>query len=271
MPQTRRRRGAPVSHGTATHTAVLKAPVNDRPVVTKFLWGTATLGNIRMEWHNAVSALIMPCNWSSGRVTPFNYGVADACNLIVHEALKGKWEWVWFLEDDTLPPPPTLLLLSEHMRDGQIPIISGLYHIKGTQEPLIYRGRGTGAYYPGKGRWHYGDLVWCDGVPMGCLMVHRSIFDVMAQDAEEYTLRNMGETTKLKRIFVTPRDYWIDSGTGAYQMKVGTQDLYWCDEIIRKDVLRRAGWKRIAQQKWPMLVDTRIACGHIDRSTGQIW
>jgi len=272
MPQAaRRRRAAPTYQSTATHSAILKQPVNDEPINRRILWGTPTLGVIRMEWANAVQGLIMPCNWSNGRVVPYNYMVADAQNLIAHEVLTGKWEWCWLLEDDNIVPANTLLLLEEHMRTGTVPIVSGLYHLKNSREPLLYRGSGTGAYWPGPKTWKPGDQVWVDGVPTGCLLVHRSIFEVMAKDAEVYELRNQGQTVQIKRIFTTPRDYWIDPATGSYQMRVGTSDLYWCRQIIRDKVLARAGWPRLAKQTYPFLVDTRLAVGHIDRTTGQVW
>ena len=173
-------------------------PVNDVPLTRRILWGTPSLGVVRLEWANAVQGLILPCNWSQGRVTPLGFPVADSQNLICHEALTGNWEWVWFLEDDNVPPANTLILWEEHMRKKTAPIISGLYHLKGSQEPLMYRGCGTGAYYPGPKTWQPGDLVWVDGVPTGCLLVHNSIFKVMAQTAPDYTLRLNGETKRIK-------------------------------------------------------------------------
>lgn len=238
----------------------------------RLLWASPSLGVIRMEWHNAIASLIMPCNWSSARVTPLNFAIADAQNLVVKELIEGQWEWLWLLEDDTCPPPHTLISFEEHIRKREAPIVSGLYHLKnGRQEPLVYRGRGNGAYWPGPKTWKYGDLVWADGVPTGCLLIHRSILEVQWREAEWYVLVNNGERVRVKRVFETPRDYWIDPGTGQYQMRVGTSDLHWCDSILRNNTLHKAGWKALAKRKHPFLVDTRIVCGHVDRSTGQMF
>ena len=224
-----------------------------------------------MEWANACMSLILPTNWAQGRLTPFGFSTPDAQNCIAHEALRGGWEWVFFHEDDNLLPPKTWVLLEPYLRKKEIPVISGLYHIKGTREPLMYRGAGTGAYWPGPKTWTPGDLVWVDGVPTGALLVHRSILEVMAEDAEEYELRSNGVTTRVKRIFEAPRDIWIDPATGSYQTKIGTSDLYWCRTIIKQNVLARAGWKKIARKPYPFAVLTELTVGHIDRSTGEVW
>ena len=77
----------------------------------RVLFGTPTTGVIRMEWHNAMSSLIYPVNWSNSLTQvpiplggPYDYLVADARNIIVNSFLKKDFEWLLFLDHDTEPP-----------------------------------------------------------------------------------------------------------------------------------------------------------------------
>jgi hypothetical protein len=125
-------------------------------------------------------------------------------------------------------------------------------------EPLVYRGRGS-SYY---GDWKMGDLVWADGVPTGCLLIHCGLLRSMWADSEEYTIA--GQTTR--RVFDTPRRGWFDEATGQYNTSSGTSDLDWCSRVIAGDYLRKSGWGDFADEhpQWPFLVDTRIFCWHIN-------
>lgn len=243
------------------------APVNTAPRQHRILIGTPTLGTVRIEWHNAVNGLVVPCNWGMSTTTPIGYLTADAQNLIAHEALAKGFQWVLFLEDDTIPPNDFLLRIAEHMEQKRAPIVSGLYHVKGTQEPMVYRGRGNGAFKA----WKPGDLVWADGVPTGCLLVHCSILAELAKAAPTYSLMTGGNTVLVKRIFETPRRAFTDPVTGGYAKLLGTSDLYFCDQVMRQGILQKAGWPKVARRAFPFLVDTRIKCGHIDRETGAVW
>ncbi len=235
--------------------------------------GTPTLGLIRMEWHNAVASLVVPCNWSNSAITPQGFNVADAQNIIAQESVLKGFEWMLLLEDDTVPPSDLLLRMNEHMQNPVSPMISGLYYLKPglystiEPEPLMYRGRGTGAFK----KWKSGDKVWVDGVPTGCLLMQGKLLRVVWENSEEYTLSANGQTIKLRRVFETPRKVFTDVVLGSYQKLVGTSDLYLCDRLLNdSSYLIEAGWADLARKKFPFLVDTAILCGHIDRSTGMI-
>lgn len=222
-----------------------------------------------MEWHNALAGVVLPCNWSCASLTPLGYLVADGQNLIIHEALKQQYDWVFLLEDDVIPPPNIFLKLAEYTERADVPIVSGLYRLKGSPngEPLIYRGRGNGAFRDFK----LGDKVWVDGVPTGCLLVHTSIFRELAKSRQTYDVLSCGTKVSLIRWFETPRSCFIDAATGGYVRLLGTSDLYFCDLLKEHDVLRKAGWPKIARKQYPYLVDTAIDCQHVDRETGRLW
>lgn len=241
-----------------------------KPVRNRLLIGTATLGIIRLEWATARYGQVIPCNWTVagihagyGSQFPVGYLVADAQNIIVDAAVSQNYEWVLLLEDDVIPPYDLFLQINnKYFKDVKVPIVSGLYFLKSNPpEPLVYRGRGNGAFFD----WKMGDLVWADGVPTGCLLIHSSILKLMWDESPEYKTAS-GQT--VRKVFETPAKSWEDPETGARLSAVGTSDLYWCDRIMKENVLQRAGWKKIGEQKYPFLVDTNMFCKHIDLSTG---
>jgi hypothetical protein len=240
---------------------------NSSPRQNRVLIGTPTLGMVRMEWHNALASLVIPCNWSMSSTTPIGYLVADGQNLIAHEALDKGFEWVLFLEDDTVPPVDLYLRLAEYIDKKDAPVVSGLYHVKGGSEPMVYRGRGNGSFRD----WKMGDKVWADGVPTGCLLVHTSILAEMAKASPNYFVTSAGNAFSVRKVFESPRQAWMDPRSGGYQKLLGTSDLYFCDQVMERDIFTKAGWPKIAKREFPFLVDTRIRCGHIDRDSGKVW
>lgn len=241
----------------------------------RLLVATPTLGIIRYEWAHARYSQIIPVNWEATGFdiryskdsimgyTPIGFSVADAYNAIVAKAIEMNMEWVLTIEDDVIVPSNLMLKMAGYMDEGKVPVVSGLYYLKGEPtQPLVFRGRGTGAYADFK----IGNKVWCDGIPMGCLLIHTSVLKYFWEREPDYTLPN-GQSCK--QVFVTPRKSFLDPQTMGVYIQAGTQDLDFCDRIIDQKVLSKTGWKDVARRKYPFLVDTSIFCKHIDRNTGR--
>ena len=243
-----------------------------KPIRNRILVGTPTLGIIRAEWAQARFGQTIPCNWTAANLTlglssnmPLGYLTAEAQNIIVDVAVTQDFQWVLFVEDDTVLPIDAFIRFNEYMKSEEYPVVSGLYFLKCTpSEPLIYRGRGNSCY----SKFKPGDLVWADGVPTGCLLIHTSLLKIMYAESEEYVVSS-GQ--KIRRVFETPAKVWFDPETGGFNARSGTSDLDWCDKVMKGNVLGRAGWKKIVKKKYPFLVDTNIFCKHIDLTTGRLW
>lgn len=208
----------------------------------------------------------MPVNWAS---TGFDldyvvcgYSIADAYNLITKKALEIGVDWLIIIEDDVMIPPNGLLKMAEYVDEGKEPVVSGLYYTKSNPaEPLVFRGRGNGAYK----KWEYGDKVRCDGLPMGFLLIHTSILRWLWDREEHYKAPDGAD---LKRVFETPKQIFWDPERGGLERLEGTQDLHFFDRVIMNKVLKKTGWKKQAKMKYPFICDTNIFCQHIDRATG---
>lgn len=229
-----------------------------------------TTGLIRVEWMMARFGVTIPINWSQGAIfqyynqfSPIDYVVADARNICCEYSLSNGFEWTFFIDHDVIIPADIMIKFGEYMREKKYPVISGLYYCKGSHpEPLIFRGRGNG-YFPD---WKFGDKVMVDGIPMGCVFIHNSVLKVMQAESQVYTVSSRLGPVVVRRIFETPSSSWLDPESGKYNSKSGTEDLPWCERVIERKVLKRAGWDRVADEKYPFLMDTSIFCQHIDNN-----
>ena len=151
------------------------------------------------------------------------------------------------------------------MDQNEYPVVSGLYYTKSEpSEPLVFRGRGNGPFR----KFKRGQLVWCDGLPMGCLLISVSLLKWFWENKAETYNTVDGQT--VKRVFETPRRLFIDPQKG-YEMQAGTQDLFFFDRVIEHGVLKATGWEKVARKKFPFLCDTSIQCLHIDRNSGKMY
>lgn len=233
----------------------------------KTLIATATEGWIRYEWAHARFGQIIPMNWEASgydlNYTAMGYSIDDAYNVIVKKAIELDVEWVIMIEDDVLLPPDTFTKFEQYQRKGDVPIVSGLYYLKASPTlPLVFRGRGNGAYTDFK----VGQKVWCDGYGMGCLLINAKILKWFWERSEEY---QCADGTVTRRVFETPQKVFFDPEAGGYGRMCGTQDLFFYDKCIDFKVFKECGWPAIQRKKWPLLCDTSIFCRHIDRKSGK--
>ena len=251
----------PPEYATNGYMSLLLQGHQDR---RRILIGVPMMGLIRSEWALARWAQYIPPNWSSSdciqwinQMTPLGYSVADARNLIVQTAVHNDFEWLFFIDSDVLLPPHCFVRLNAYMREGKTPVVAGLYFAKcSPAEPLVFRGRGN-SYY---GKWALGEKVWADGIPMGCTLIHGSVLAAMYAEAPAYLVTG---TQPCRQVFDTPKIVWMDPEQQGYRSFQGTEDLAWCDRVIKGEFLTKAGWTRIAKKKYPFLIDTALFCQHI--------
>lgn len=234
----------------------------------KVLLSTPTSGWIRYEWAHARNGQIIPINWGMQgydlAYTTLGYGIDDAYNMICAKAVELGSGWLITHEDDVILPVDAWVKLDPYIQKADVPVVSGLYFAKALPpQPLVFRGRGTGTYE----KFKMGERVWCDGLPMGLLLIHMSIIKWFWDNSPKY---NVPTGEQVSRIFESPRKMWQDK-IGNFLKSMGTQDLAFFDRIYAEDVFSKTGWKKYAKMQYPLLCDTSIFCKHVDRATGRMY
>lgn len=230
----------------------------------RIMVGIPMTGLLRAEWVIARYGQVIPCNWAQAdmiqfldQYSPLRYSVADARNIIANAAVEQNFEWLFFVDHDTILPQGTVLKLNERMIKNNVPVWSGLYFTKSVPaEPLVYRDFGRGYFAD----WKIGDEVWVKAVPMGCTMINVKLLKVMYDEAEEY---NVGGRM-LKKIFDTPAKIFYDVDTLLAGAITGTEDINWCQRVVKDKIFEKAGFPEYQEKENPFLVDTSIFCKHID-------
>lgn len=231
---------------------------------TRLLLGIPTTGLVRIEWMCSRYGQVIPCNWSStdffsrvDQISPVNFLVADARNLIVKKFIEEKAEWLLFIDHDVCIPPDFFIRINEYIISGKVPVIGGLYFTKSVpSEPLVYRGRGNGHF---RG-WKLGDKVWVDGLGMGSTLIHSSILETIYDESEEYPIA--GDV--IRKVFETPARVFVDPETGGISTGSGTEDLAWCSRVMEDGIFKKAGWAKYQKRRYPFLIDTNMFSWHID-------
>lgn len=262
-------------------------PTHPKPGADRvdILIGTPTLGMVHIQWYNHMQGMVSPPNWATVRSTPTGYTVPDAQNILVDTTLRGHFKALLLIEDDTCPPPHALIAFDRWFwkmeRKKAPPIVSGLYHIKGSAEvrkgktggiellgpePLAYRGNGTRAFRD----WTPGDVIWVSGVPTGALLIHRSVLEAWAKEPDVQGYSIPGYPFPAPKIFQQPSQVWVDDAGGTH-VSAGTTDLWWSDQTIRRKILTKAGWPQYQKKRYPYIIDTGLLFKHVDRSTGVLY
>jgi hypothetical protein len=188
---------------------------------------------------------VIPCNWSNGDIfqfysqfSPLGYAVAEARNICVEYFIKQGFEWWFSIDEDVILPPDTFLKINDYMESGEYPIVSGLYYCKGSHpEPLMFRGRGNGCYQ----NWKKGDKVFCDGIPCGCLLMHRSILETLYNSSPAVVVPSLAGPVVVRKVFETPRKASFDPAAGKYVSEQGTEDLFFLDRVMKENVFEKCG------------------------------
>jgi hypothetical protein len=259
--------------GQIYHEAHINPNSKDHTWTNRILVAVPCTGLVRMEWVMARYSQIIPTNWSTVEMiqwlstyAPLEYLLPDAENLIAKQVVMGDFEWFLSIETDNVLPPDTFLRLNEYMTAGKVPIVSGIYFTKSQPpEPIVYRGRGNGSFRD----WKLGDLIWADGIPFGCTLIHGSIIKALWNESEEYMVGN--EVTR--KVFELPNvnvgGFGFDNdkaAAGRFAFTRGTTDLNFCKRLMRDNIFEKAGWPAYQKMKYPFLVDTNIFVQHIDNS-----
>lgn len=194
--------------------------------------------------------LIGPMNGRRAKFYPVGHEVGHAYNemikVIIGHPVLSKYKYVLSAESDNVPPADGHLKLIEtiNMKAGPFDAVGGLYFTKGALNmPMAY---GNPKSLVDSGTIDFRPRDVCEALKTGNVMEVNGL-------GMGFTLWRMD----LFREFSPPWFVTLQEVIPSMGLACMTQDLYFCER------LRRAG-KRLA-------VDLRVAVGHIDTETGEMY
>ncbi|MDQ1307671.1 MAG: hypothetical protein QG671_3504 [Actinomycetota bacterium] len=176
--------------------------------------------------------------------------VAEADNILVHEAIRDGAKYLLSIEEDVIPPPMGLRQLMATM--GLRPestVVAGIVTSKSIPpEPMIYREDGQGACFD----FARGEIFEVASVHMGFTLIRLAdLADVPAPLVPVRDYPEPGDVTEIRQFFKTSEEAAVD---GRDRM---SQDVHF------SRLLRSAG-KHI-------YADAGVNCGHFDLANGMVY
>jgi glycosyltransferase involved in cell wall biosynthesis len=182
---------------------------------------------VSVEWAISLAAQNYPLNLSKAFYVIGGENTDIARNKAVEYALEKKANYLWFLDDDVQVPFFTARQLIYTLEQSDAMIVGGIYCSKHLPpEPLVYRGKGQGAFW----KWKLEEIFEVDGIGGGCMMINMEVFK------------------HLEKPYFKTVDKVITEGTEVGNS--ATEDLYFCNKV------RDAGFK--------ILADAHVMCRHWD-------
>jgi predicted O-methyltransferase YrrM len=182
------------------------------------------------EWALSLAAQNYPLNLSRSFCAIGGVSTDIARNKAVEYALEKKANYIWFLDDDVQTPYFAVRQLIYTIEQSDAMVAGGIYFSKSNpSEPLVYRGRGQGAFW----KWKTNDIFEVDGLGGGCLLIKTELFK------------------HLEKPYFKTVDDFITEGNNT--QNAGTEDIYFCNKV------RDAGFKIVA--------DAHVMCTHWDIKT----
>lgn len=117
------------------------------------------------------------------RINTYRDNITFARNKIASQALKGNYDYLFFLDDDMVFEPDLLVNLMKLEAD----IASGLCFLRREpHEPSMFNLAKDGRSYNPVVIWNTGDLIKCDAVGMACTLISKNVLKAIAENSEYY-------------------------------------------------------------------------------------
>lgn len=122
-------------------------------------------------WSFGFKQLQIPGTYTGLSGMPYDHARNTGCQKL----LELGWEYLFFLDDDTIPPPDAILRLMAHRQ----PIVSGVYYRRNPPiVPVMLKETPTGRNWITE--FKSPDLMEVDYVGAGCLLIHRDVLTKLA-------------------------------------------------------------------------------------------
>ena len=188
--------------------------------------GVPLSGNyLAPEWALGFSILTYPMGCSRFLTSMRGLPTDEARNTIVRKALTQNTEYLFFVDEDTVPPPDGLVQLMQTLSTAEddVMVCGGIYTTKtDVAEPMVFMEYGGGSFW----KWKYKDVFPCWGLGTGCMLIKTAVFNKIPEPWFK-TIRTREEAEPELLI----------ADESLFEM---SEDMYFCEK------LHRHGFKMLA-------------------------
>lgn len=171
---------------------------------------------------------------------------AEARQIMTMQALDMGAKYILYWDDDTLPPPHGLYTMHNFLEQNpEIGAVSGVYTTRSDPpEPLIYKEHGEGAAW---------DFEMGQGATPEPILGGGAGFLLARAEAVRQCLGILEEEAG-RPVPIWADEEWIGEGPGE-------RGNFWGHDMRFCRILNENGW--------PVYVDGRVLCGHVDADSGK--
>lgn len=200
--------------------------INQQRVLVAIL----TRETVTMAWTCGFKNLQIPGHFTTLYGMPYDHARNTGCQRL----LETGWEWLFFLDDDTIAPSDAIYRLLAHKK----PIVSGLYYRRNAPiVPVMLKEGPQGRIWIND--FKIPDLMEVDYVGSGCLLIHRDVLTALPP--------------------LSPRCHWFEwrsDRTDLPEKDRMSEDFVFCEHA------RKHGFK--------IYVDTSVQCRHVGASESRV-
>lgn len=207
-----------------------------------------------IQWTIAYHNQLMPLNvtqaisWHCGTIS------ATARQILTKEAMRVGSAYILYWDDDTLPPALGLYtmfnFMQQHPEAGAIGAVCMTR--KDPSEPVVYMEHGCGASW---------DFEMGPGAEPQHVFGTGSGFLLARVEAIADTIRKMRDENGGLEVPIWRDEVDLPDVTAGGEVK--GRMVNWGHDVRFVHNLNKAGW--------PVYIDGRVLCGHLDINTGEIW
>ena len=137
---------------------------------------------------------------------------------LVESALKVNPEYLFWIDDDTIPPPSALLeLFFVLAQNPKAAICGGIYCTKTEPpQPIVFMDYGAGPHW----LWTFGDIFKCKGLGTGCMLVRAEVMSKIEKPWFKDTAESKPGDTET-----------INGHVVNIASRTGTDDIYFCKKV----------------------------------------
>jgi hypothetical protein len=196
---------------------------------------------------NLQSLMLLPVNLNCTTLLVQGKHIDEARTELVEKSLALDVEFIFFLDEDTVPPGNIIRRFVKHLQQQPfLDILGGVYVSKSSDPyPLVFRSSGGGSFW----NWRVGESFPVTWLGTGACMVRAEVFKSLPQP-------------------------WFKTTREATDGKItrSTEDAFFCERLLQLRGFSGLDSPEVTiSPVWPIWADSAMLCEHHDIHSGKVY